>query len=162
MENVTKALIIAGAIIICVLLVFVGMFVYNSSGSSIEDSMSSMSTHEIETHNSEYTMYDGEQVGANIKSLVRIIISNARLNKDEVTKIPGVYFEDIKTNKNIDTSLPENGNISSYLAMLETIQSSIDTKHKYWVEVNYQKNGLIDYINISYDQEKIIEPMQRN
>ena len=162
MENITKALIIAGAIIICVLLVFVGMFVYNSSGSSIEDSMSSMSTHEIETHNSEYTMYDGEQVGANIKSLVRIIISNARLNKDEVTKIPGVYFEDIKTNKNIDTSLPENGNISSYLAMLETIQSSIDTKHKYWVEVNYQKNGLIDYINISYDQEKIIEPMQRN
>ena len=162
MENTSKALLIAGAILLCILIIVIGMFIYNSAGISIDDSIEGMSTNEIEAYNSEFTMYDGEQVGTNIKSLIRIIISNAGLNKDEVAKIPGVCFEDIKSNKNIETSLPENGNISSYLAMLQTIQSSIDTNHKYWVEVNYQKNGLIDYINISYDSKNPIEPMKRN
>lgn len=162
MENSSKALIIAGAIIICVLLVAVGMFIYNSAGSSIDDSMTAMSTSEIEAHNSEYTMYDGEQTGSNVKSLIRIIISNANLNKDEVAQIPGVYFEDFKNKKNLDSGLPVDGDSSAYLDGLQAIQSSIDVKHKYWVEVNYQKNGLIDYINISYDQNNLIEPMKRN
>lgn len=162
MENSSKALLIAGAIIICVLLVAVGMFIYNSAGASIDDSMTAMSTSEIEAHNAEYTMYDGEQTGANVKALCRIVISNANLNKDEVAQIPGIYFEDIKHNENLDSGLPEEGNTSEYLDAIQEIQSSVDTKHKYWVEVNYQKNGLIDYINISYDPNDLIEPMKRN
>ena len=162
MENSSKALLIAGAIIICVLLVTVGLFTYNRAGTSINDSMMAMSISEIEAHNAEYIMYDGEQTGSNVKSLIRIIISNANLNKDEVTQIPGVYFEDIENGENIDSGLPENGDSTTYLEELQTIQSSIDAKHKYWIELNYQKNGLIDYINISYDSNKLIEPMKRS
>lgn len=162
MENSSKALMIAGAIIMCVLLVSIGMFVYSKSSNSMEDSMTVMSTHEIEAHNSEYTMYDSEQTGANVKSLLRIVVSNANLYKDEVTKIPGVYFEDVKHSRNLDSGLPEAGDNENYLDTLQVIQSSIDTKHKYWVEVNYQKNGLIDYINISYDPNNLVEPIKRN
>lgn len=162
MENSSKALLIAGAIIICVLMVAVGMYIYNSAGSSIDDSMTVMSTHEIEAHNAEYTMYDGEQTGANVKALFRILISNSNLNKDENTQIPGVYFEDVKHGKELDSGLPENGDNSSYLDAIQTIQSNVDSRHKYWVEINYQKNGLIDYINISYDSNNLIEPMKRN
>lgn len=162
MENSSKALIIAGAIIIGVLIIAVAMFVYNSSSLTINEYMTVMSTSEIEAYNVEYTMYDGEQTGTNIKALLRKIISKVNLNKDETTQIPGVYFENFKDGKKINSGLPKNGDSSDYLEKLQAIQSSVDTKHKYWIEVNYQTNGLIDYINISYDSNNLIKPMKRN
>lgn len=162
MENSSKALIIAGTIIIGVLIIAVAIFVYNSAAVSIKDSMIPISTSEIEAFNAEYTMYDGEQTGTNIKALLRKIISKVDLNKDETTQIPGVYFENFKDGKKINSGLPKNGDCSAYLEKLQAIQSSVDTKHKYWIEVNYQKNGLIDYINISYDSNNLIKPMKRN
>ena len=41
-------------------------------------------------------------------------------------------------------------------------KQKLENKHRYWVEVSYQKNGLIDYINVSYDKDHVIEPMSRN
>ena len=133
MENATKAFIVAGVILVCVLIVAVGMYVYKASASSIEDTMTTMSTQEIESYNSKYTMYEGEQSGTNVKSLVGLLISNVKNSRNEKTKIPGMYFEN-KNDDNLDSGIP----------------------------VNYQSNGLIDYINISYTKENIIEPMKRN
>ena len=163
MENASKALLIAGAILICILLVAVGMYIFNGSNSSIESSIATMSTQEIETFNTKYTMYEGEQSGANVKALLGTLISNSNTNKGEITKIPGVYFENYKNNKEkIDSSLPIDGENAEYLDVLQNIKHNIDNKHKYWVEFNFQNNGLIDYVNISYDKNHIIEPMSRN
>ncbi len=160
MENASKSLLIAGSILLCILLIAAGMFIYNTSGATIQTSMASMSTEEIEAYNIKYTMYEGEQTGANVKSLVGVLISNASTNEDENTKIPGLYVENKK--EVLDSSVPENGEISTYLDSLQSIRQSLENKHKYWVEVSYQKNGLIDYINISYDKTRVIEPMSRN
>ncbi len=161
MDNATKALIVAGVIIVCVLIVAVGMYVYKTSASSIEDTMSTMSTHEIESYNSKYTMYEGEQSGSNVKSLVGILISNVKNSSNEKNKIPGMYFEN-KDDRNIDSGIPENGENDDYLTALQNIRKNVEAQHKYWIEVNYQSNGLVDYINISYSKEDIIEPMKRN
>ena len=160
MENASKSLLIAGSILICIILVAVGMYIYNTSGTKIQSSMDSMSTQELETFNIKYTMYEGEQTGANIKSLIGVLTSNASTNEDETTKIPGVCLEN--NNEIISSSIPKNGEITSYLDSLQKIRQCLENKHKYWVEVNYQKNGLIDYINISYDKNHLIEPMKRN
>ena len=160
MENSSKALLIAGSILVCILVIAVGMYIYNTSGSSIQASVSTMSTSEIEAYNVKYTMYEGEQTGATVKSLVGVLASNASTNEDENTKIPGLYFE---YNKDfMDSGIPENGETSIYLDELQKIKHNLQNKHKYWVEVSYQKNGLIDYINVSYDKEHVIEPMSRN
>lgn len=160
MENASKSLLIAGSILVCILLVAVGMFIYNTSGSSIQDSVSTMSTSEIEAYNVKYTMYEGEQTGANLKSLVGVLASNASTNVEENDRIPGLCLEDDK--KIMDSGIPENGETSTYLDVLQDIKQNLENKHKYWVEVNYQKNGLIDYINISYDKSDVVEPMSRN
>lgn len=160
MENSSKALLIAGSILVCILVIAVGMYIYNTSGSSIQASVSSMSTSEIEAYNVKYTMYEGEQTGATVKSLVGVLASNASTNEDENTKIPGLYFEYNK--EFMDSGIPENGETSIYLDELQKIKHNVQNKHKYWVEVSYQKNGLIDYINVSYDKEHVIEPMSRN
>ncbi|MBR3614269.1 MAG: hypothetical protein IKL55_03730 [Clostridia bacterium] len=162
MENSSKALIIAGALLISILIIAVGMFVFNGANSSITDTMSAMSTQEIETFNAKYSIYEGEQTGSNVKSLIGVLISNSNSNKDENIKIPGVYFEEKGNSKFKNSGLPENGENSTYIEALQNIKLSIENKHKYWIEVSYQNNGLIDYINISYDKNKIIKPMSRN
>ncbi len=163
MDNASKSLMIAGVILVCILIVAVGMYVYKNSGSSIEDSMHTMSTTEIDTSNAIYTMYEGEQTGAKVKSLVGVLISNAKTNANENTKIPGLYLENKDSVRNsFDSGLPENGESTLYIDALQKIRQKLDPKHKYWVEINYQNNGLIDYINISYDKTHMIEPMKRN
>lgn len=159
MENSSKALLVAGAMLVCILLVAVVMFVSNGSQGTINDAMSSMSTQEIDAFNMQFTMYEGEQTGANIKSLVGTLISNSNTNQDEVSKIPGVYFE--SKDSNLDSGIPESGNTSNYIKELEEIKKNVDTKHKYWIEITYQDIGIIDYINISYDKSDMLEPMYR-
>lgn len=163
MENASKALAIAGAVLIGIMIVAVGMYSYSNSGASIEDSMDTMSTTEIETSNAAYTMYEGEQTGAKVKSLVGVLISNAKTNANENAKIPGLYLENKDSvKKSFDSGLPQDGESTLYIDALQKIRQKLDPKHKYWVEINYQNNGLIDYINISYDKSKMIEPMKRN
>lgn len=161
MENASKALLIAGAILIVVLIIGAGMFITNTSKGSVDQAMLSMSTQEIDAFNLKFTMYDGEQPGANIKALIGTLISNSNVNKAEVTKIPGVYFE-LSDKSTLDSGIPEPGNNSEYVKGLEKIKGLIEAKHKYWVEISYQDNGLLDYINISYDKTKTVEPILRN
>lgn len=162
MENGSKALLIAGAILLVVVIIGIGMAVMNNANTSVNDSMSSMSTQEIDAYNAKYAMYEGEQSGANIKSLVGILISNSNANKDEISKIPGMSLENMSSEV-INTGVPEEaGNVSAYVRVLENIRTSVQTKHKYWVEMSYQSNGLVDYINISYDKSNPLELMQRD
>lgn len=161
MENASKALLIAGAILVVVLIIATGMFISNSSKGSVDQAMLSMSTQEIEAYNLKFTMYEGEQAGANIKALIGTLISNSNVNKADVVKIPGLILE-TSDKKTLDTGIPEAGNNSVYVKELEKIKNSIDAKHKYWVEVSFQDNGLLDYINISYDKTKKIEPVLRS
>lgn len=61
MENSSKALLIAGAILLAILLIGVGMYTYNSTSTSVTASTDSMSTHETDAFNNQFTMYDGEK-----------------------------------------------------------------------------------------------------
>lgn len=159
MENVSKALIIAGTILVIILIVAAGMFITTSSQGTVSDSMASMSTQEIDAFNLRFTMYEGEQTGTNIKTLVGTLITNSNTYKDEVTKIPGLYLE--SESDTLDSGIPEIGKNSDYINELGKIKNNIDAKHKYWVEISYQDNGIIDYINISYEKDDKIEPMFR-
>ena len=40
MENASKALLIAGAILICILLIAIGMYIYNSANSTVDSAVS--------------------------------------------------------------------------------------------------------------------------
>ena len=155
MENASKALLIAGAILLCILIIAIGMFIYNSAQSTITDSMTSLSTEEIDAFNNQFTSYEGAQTGSQVKALMGRLIGNADTYRDEPAKIPGVYIDKInnKTNtkNNFRAEVPNAGDPSNYVDILGVIRNRVETKHEYWIEMNYQDNGLIDYIVISYD-----------
>ena len=153
MENASKALLIAGAILLCILIIAIGMFIYNSAQSTITDSINSLSTQEIEAFNNQFISYEGVQTGSNIKALMGRLIANADTYADEPAKIPAVLIDQTRA---VGTGA-ENVVVAAAAATVDyidacgRIRNTVETKHEYYVAINYQQNGLIDYVWITYD-----------
>ncbi|HIT70981.1 MAG TPA: hypothetical protein IAD08_03595 [Candidatus Scatovivens faecipullorum] len=154
MENASKALLIAGAILLAILIIAIGMFIYNSAQSTINNSMQSMSTQEVQAFNNEFMSFEGRQTGSNIKSMIGTLIANANTYRDEPTKIPGVVFDKVNNSKEssvLRADVPEASQPQSYINSLNTIRNSVEPKHQYWVSITNQDNGLIDGIYVTYE-----------
>lgn len=79
MENASKALIIAGSIIIAVLLIGIGIYIFNSTLPIRDETVSQMNQMEKNMFNNKFTGYEGEQSGSNVKSLISLV----RINNSE-------------------------------------------------------------------------------
>ncbi|MCI8460818.1 MAG: hypothetical protein HFE81_05425 [Bacilli bacterium] len=88
MENASKALIIAGAILLAILLITLGIVVYLQAQDTI-DSVN-MSEQEIMAFNNKFTPYEGDNVrGSQVNALIEAVVSNnqsAADNGDTATK----------------------------------------------------------------------------
>lgn len=80
MENASKALIIAGAILLAILLISLGIMIYNQAQSVVDGS--GMSEAELSTFNNKFTKYEGSQRGSVVKSMINEIQSNNANNTD--------------------------------------------------------------------------------
>ena len=164
MENASKALLIAGAILLCILIIAIGMFIYNSASSTITDSMSTLSTQEVDAFNNQFTSYEGKQTGSNVKALMGRLIGNANTYRDEPAKVPQVFVDQLSNTVQDEAeatfTLENAGDPQDYITELGTIRNRVETKHEYYVEMNYQDNGLIDYIVISYDATNNLENIE--
>ena len=77
MENASKALLIAGAVLIVILIIGVGMAIYQGSTGTINKATSKMSAQEIEMANQDYAPYIGNSIpGTKVKSLINEINAN--------------------------------------------------------------------------------------
>lgn len=77
MENASKALLIAGAILIVILLIAVGMMVYQGAQGSINRAIGSMSSTEKDIHNKQFEAYLGSNIsGSRVRDLISKVISN--------------------------------------------------------------------------------------
>ena len=74
MENASKALIIAGAILISLLIISLGILIYNqATGAAGDDGMTKA---EIATFNNDYIKYEGVQKGSVVKDLIQKVNIN--------------------------------------------------------------------------------------
>lgn len=92
MENASKALIIAGAILISILLISVGVLIMNSTGNtqaSVEDNANQIAKR---TFNSNFTPYEGENQSASQIRALRSAVeaSNASSEKQVTLDMTGV------------------------------------------------------------------------
>lgn len=80
MENASKALIIAGAILLAILLITLGIYIFQQAQSTVNNS--GMSQAEIQTFNSQFTKYEGDKIkGSSVKSLIQEV--NVNNSQDE-------------------------------------------------------------------------------
>lgn len=77
MENASKALLIAGAILICILLIAIGMYIYQSAQSTINTAAAQMGQKDKEMYNATIQRYIGQsKKGSDVKQMVNEVISS--------------------------------------------------------------------------------------
>ncbi len=126
MDNASKALIMAGAILIAVALVSLGVYLYQSAASKVNDGARQVDASQMLTLNSEIEKYRGKIKGSEVNQLIRLV--NAYNKQD-------VFPADLEMSG-------VSGDISAYKDDLRA--STIFT-----VDVVYDNNGWVHKITVT-------------
>lgn len=85
MENASKALIIAGAILLSILIISLGIAIFNQASGVVNNN--AMNEVEISSFNQKFTQYEGSNVkGSQINALLNQVIQNNVTYQDDTSK----------------------------------------------------------------------------
>ena len=105
MENASKALIIAGAILLAILIIALGVFIFNKAKSATN--MDDLNNQQVEAHNATFQNYEGTINGTQAKALIDAIRNNnqsmptlGQITVDGVTKTNITSVTDLAAEKN--------------------------------------------------------------
>lgn len=83
MENATKALLIAASVLVAILIISLGLVVYNMAAETVNDS-ANLSEYEIQAYNEKFTKYLGDnKSGTTVNSLITTAF-NHNLAQDSI------------------------------------------------------------------------------
>jgi len=155
MENATKFLIIAGAILIAIVLISVGMMLVNGAQGTIDEGLSQMSQQEKQIFNRQFTSYEGETVkGSTVKGLIETIVASNNNNSDKVNREvtittsiiddDGLDASDLANYDGTSTDV-----IQAFTQAASKLKNKINTGNTYTVTVDTNaKTGLVKNVNI--------------
>ena len=139
MENASKALIIAGAILLSILLISLVVMVFQQGQDAIKNS--GMSKAEIQTFNNQFTQYEGDRRGSQVKSLIQEVNASNASDKAEGNERRIILYS---SNANLGLSASgDNDAKDSY----STSKISSTTTYKVTIEA-HDKSGFISKISI--------------
>lgn len=106
MENASKALIIAGAILLSILIIGLGMVIFNQAKDAIGNT--GMDKQKIAAYNSEFESYEGTNVnGTKVRNLYDVVRNHNIANQDDTSlqiSISGKAKTDIQAGKTYSVS----------------------------------------------------------
>lgn len=88
MENATKALLIAAAVLVAIIIISLGVYVVSLAQNQMKGAESGLNDVEIRSFNSTYQSYEGTSVsGTKVKALVDTVYNHNLTESDESRKI---------------------------------------------------------------------------
>ena len=131
MENATKALLIAAAVLVAILIISLGLAVYNKSANTVDQA--NLSSQEIQAQNEKFTRFNGKNKrGSEVNSLLQTVLNYNLSTTDDGNKVT-VTGSDAPSLGTTDTSITEQA----------------DTSALYTITVEYGgAGGLVDNINV--------------
>ena len=84
MENASKALIIAGAILLSILIIGLGMYIYQQANSATQGT--NLDPTKAQAYNGEFLQYEGVRTGTDVKALVSAVANHNRVNADDASR----------------------------------------------------------------------------
>lgn len=84
MENASKALIIAGAILLSILIIGLGMMIFQKAQGAMEGA--GLDTEKVNAYNSKFEDYEGTCSGTNARALCDLVRSHNNANVDDVSR----------------------------------------------------------------------------
>lgn len=137
MENASKALIIAGAILLAILLISLGIKVFTQAQDVTKNS--GMLKAEINAFNSQFTKYEGIRKGSEIKSLIQ------EVNSSNISDVQEGNDRNIQLEGAGNAATGSDGKNTAYTYQTTSIASSA----RYKVTVTYDSgSGYINKIKI--------------
>ena len=150
MENASKALIIAGAILLSIAIIGVGMFVFNSVSDAITDS-SDLTAQQANAYNQEFTNYNGKQRGTQVKQLCDKVSSHNR-NALDASELIAITNEDLSENTDFPAPTAEDAE-GTTTAEINQFKAGILSGKTYNVTFAYDPDsGLVTKVGIQLVQ----------
>lgn len=136
MENASKALIIAGAILLSILIIGIGMFIYQQATEAIEGA--NMSSEQIAAYNAEFLNYQGTQSGSSVRALCDRIRNHNSANQEDTSRQIGISYEGKGKPK-------EDGNIDDIITSTDVnaVKTEMKSGKRYVVSFVESTSGLI-------------------
>ena len=153
MDNAAKALVIAGAILISIVLISLGILIVNRAQTSIDEGVAKMSSQEKQIFNAKFEMYEGRQHGTQVRALIGEIITNNNENFEIDGKVIAVEFDNIsganlKATSPIELQEQTEDAVEEMSRQLVNLRTNINTGGRYDITLNYPASGLINRILI--------------
>ncbi len=147
MENASKALIIAGAIMVSIMIVSLGVYIFNNfGGAAKENTVNRMNKQEIGSFNSRITPYLGNSIpGPEVNALIQYVISNNIncVKSGETQKAITITFP------GNDSGISINGAGTSVVYGSNVKRVDTSSGKYYNVSEGYDSNGLITTITVT-------------
>ena len=136
MENASKALIIAGAILLAILIISLGIMIYNQAAGVVDST--AMDEVAVTSFNKKFTQYEGKNVrGTQVNALLETIVQNNLSNSSDASKQVAVSVYALEWSDT--TKKPNNSKITSLNSKALTGQS---------YEVAIEKDEKSGYVNL--------------
>lgn len=142
MENASKALIIAGAILLSILIIGLGMFIYQQATDAIGNV--NMNSQEVQAYNSQFLNYEGQRNGTSVRALCDLVRNHNNSNANDTSLQIGIVYGQKgveKTEDNIDDEV-------TYTQVTE-VKNEIKSGKTYNVALSAAKSGKIINITIT-------------
>lgn len=136
MENSSKAILIAGAILLTMAIIGIGMLIFSQTNTTIDNMGNDIDGMAVTAHNTKFNNYIGEISGRQVMECVQKAL---QINSSE--EIDDVF-------KGITVSL-DGFDIVVHDSDAYTIPSTFKTNDIYYSKVQYDDNGIIKAIEIS-------------
>lgn len=131
MENASKALIIAGAILLSILLISLGIMIFNTAQDTTKNS--GMTQAQVAAFNNKFSKYEGKIKGSEVRSLIQEVVAS---NGDD-------------NNKNASRKITINKDNKAIVSDTSADSSGILTTQSYTVKITeYNGDGTIKTITI--------------
>lgn len=150
MENATKGLMIAGAILIAIVLIGIGVFLVSQAQGFTKQGGQQFTEMEKQTFNSPIEQYEGKRNGSEVKNLLtKLNTVNMQLTTDETyeQKGIGITLEDGTNKLDIAAKAEYTNDVSKTVT---TARAKINTGKTYTVVLDYDNStGLISNVTIT-------------
>lgn len=146
MENASKALIIAGAILLSILIIGIGVYIYQGAAGTIQKA--NLNSQEINQYNSEFLAYEGENVsGTQAMALCDLVKQHNLANQTDLSKQIEI----------VTTKDAEDKDASSFTATqtatATNAKKSLRSGYTYTITYGYDsKTGFVTQIGINQNK----------
>lgn len=139
MENAVKALLIAAAVLIAILIISLGLVVYNRASETV-NSAGDLSEYQVQQFNEKFTKYQGENVsGSDVNALITTIHNHNLMNELDSR----VTLTDNASGDTVDISIDPD----SYEAEITATPTKVPASRRYSITC-VLTNGIVSEVQV--------------